>query len=219
MLNLLPEDNKKAYKYAKQNVQIAKWLAAFLIVIVGLGVIATYGMLKVHQSSNNYNSQIKSLNVTLTKEQLIKTKQDVQNISNTLNLVVKVLSNEILFSKLIQQIGAVMPSGAVLTGLNINQIGAGLSGGLDLNIASTNYQTATQAQVNLSAPSNGIFSKVDIVSISCMAGNGNTSSNTNTITNSSSSASNNSVYPCTVSLRALFNAKNQFLFINQGNKA
>ncbi|MCL5113334.1 MAG: hypothetical protein M1554_02530 [Patescibacteria group bacterium] len=198
MLNLLPPDIKLSYKYAKQNVKLRNWAIAFLLAIGGLGIILSYGLFTISKNSNSYNNQINSLNHQLASEHLSSVRAQVVDISNSLNLAIKVLGNEILFSKLIQQIGAVMPNGSVLTGLNINQI----QGGITLNALSTNYQTATQTQVNLSAPSNGIFSKVDIVNISC----------------SGQGASSNPSYPCSIELRALFNTDNQFLFINQGNK-
>ncbi len=191
MLNLLPDENKKAYKYAKANVKIAEWIIVFIVTIVGLLAIVTYGLINMQSSSNTYQGHIALMNKTLNKENLKTTKLKVVSISNSLRLAVQVLSNEVLFSKLLQQIGAVMPSGAVLTALNINQI----SGGITLTANTTDYQSATQMQVNLSSPSNGIFSKVDIVSINCNA--------------------QGSATGCTVTLRALFNTNNQFLFINQ----
>ncbi len=197
MLNLLPPDIKKSYKYAKQNVILRQWIVFFVLAIFGIGVILSYGLFTISKNSNSYNNQINSLNKQLASEHLSSVKMQVVNISNSLNLAIKVLSNEILFSKLIQQIGAAMPSGSVLTGLNIDQI----QGGITLSASSTDYQTATQTQVNLSSPANGIFSKVDIVNISC----------------SGQGASSNSNYPCSIELRALFNTNNQFLFINQGN--
>ncbi len=196
MLNLLPDEHKKAYKYAKANVKIATWMLVLVISILGLMVIVTYGMLNLQSSSKTYQNRIALMNKTLSKENLKATKAEVVNISNSLRLAVQVLSNEVLFSKLLQQIGAVMPNGAVLTGLNINQT----SGGINLTANTTNYQSATQMQVNLSSPTNGIFSKVDIVSIDC------------------STQSSSSLHGCNVTLRALFNTNNQFLFINQGNK-
>jgi hypothetical protein len=52
-------------------------------------------------------------------------------------------------------------------------------------------------QVNLADPTNKIFSKADIVSITC-----------------SSSNALSPLYPCTVNVRALFVTNNPFLFIN-----
>ena len=197
MLNLLPEEHKKAYKYAKANVKIGNWIAVFVITILGLLAIVTYGLINMQSASVTYQKHIVLMNKTLSSENLNYTKQEVVNISSSLRLAVQVLSHEVLFSKLLQQIGSVMPTGTVLTGLNIDQT----TGGLNLTAASTNYQSATQMQVNLTSPPSSIFSKVDIISINCPSG----------------TTSNGSLgYPCTVNLRALFNTNNQFLFINQG---
>ena len=187
MINLLPPEVKRNYRYARLNV-----------VLIGLGVIGTYGLLIIHRSKTSYNDQISTIQTQLKKDKLDQTNQQVQDISSSLKLAVKVLSNEVLFSKLLQQVGAVMPNGSILTGLTITQ----LKGGIELTAQSTNYTTATQIQVNLADPQNQIFSKVDIESIQCGAGSSNTGN-----------------YPCRVQLRALFNAKNPFLFVNQGNKS
>ena len=195
MINLLPPEVKQGYRYGQRNVGQRNWLLAMVLVLVGLGALATYGLLTLHQSNANYTKQVTALQSQLEKDKLDQTKNQVQDISSSLKLAVKVLSNEVLFSKLIKQIGAAMPSGAVLTGLTIDQV----TGGLDLAANTTNYTTATQVQVNLADPANKIFSKVDINSINC-------------------NDTQDATYPCTVALRALFNTNNPFLFINQGKK-
>ena len=108
----------------------------------------------------------------------------------------QVLSKEVLFSKLLTQVGSVMPGGSVLTALSINQ----LSGGLDLQAKATDYQTATQVQVNLQDPKSLLFEKVDIVNVQCQS----------TVTADPLVAK----YPCTVQMRALFSKTNPFLFIS-----
>lgn len=199
MINLLPPEVKSGYRYARRNIALRRWVAAFLIVVVGLSALGTYGLLALHESTIRYNGQVAAVQAQLQKDKLNQTKSQVENMSNSLKLAVQVLSNEVLFSKLIQQIGAVMPSGTVLTGLTIDQV----TGGLELTADSTNYTAATQIQINLADPTNKIFSKVDIESIK---------------QNSAASSSANSIYQYKVQLRALFNSNNAFLFINQGKK-
>jgi Tfp pilus assembly protein PilN len=194
VINLLPPDLKNAYRYGRLNVALRRWAIVGLLVLVGLGIISTYGLLTFRQSTNNYNHQISSAQNQLQKDDLTQTEKQSQDISSSLRLAVKVLSGEVLFSKLISQIGSVMPDGAVLSELDINKA----YDGINLTANATSYTTATQVQVNLTAPSNKIFAKVDIVSIVCQT--------------------DGSKYPCIVQLRAQFNAKNQFLFINQGAK-
>jgi len=197
MINLLPPEIKSNYRYARRSVGLRKWVIAFAVALVGLGGLATYGLLTFQQSTLQYSNQVAAAEEQLQKDKLNQTKKQVQDVSSSLKLAVQVLSNEVLFSKLISQIGAVMPQGAVLSALDINKNNTGL----DLQARAVNYDAATQIQVNLTDPANRVFAKVDIVNITC-----------------NSQQAQDASYPCLVQLRALFNANNQFLFINQGAK-
>jgi len=193
MINLMPNDVKTGYTYARRNVVLRKWVIAFLVAFVGLGALATYGLLTIKQSTSHYKDQIAATEKTFEQENSSATQQRVKDISNDFKLAVKVLSQEVLFSQLIKQVAAAIPYNANLTGLNINQT----QGGIDITADATDYKTATQVQVNLADPNNKIFSKADIVSITC-----------------NNSTTQTSVYPCTVNIRALFASNNPFLFIN-----
>ncbi len=193
MINLMPNDVKTGYTYARRNVVLRKWVIAFVIAFVGLGALATYGLLTIKQSTSRYSDRIAATEKTFRQENSSATQQRVKDISNDFKLAVKVLSQEVLFSQLIKQVAAAIPYNANLTGLNINQT----QGGIDITADATDYKTATQVQVNLADPDNKIFSRADIVSITCNNG-----------------ATQTSVYPCTVNIRALFASNNPFLFIN-----
>lgn len=192
MINLLPPELKTGYLYARRNVVLRKWVTAFLIALIGLGALATYGMLTIKQSTVRYNDQIAATETAFQKEHSAATQKQVRDISNNFKLAVKVLGQEVLFSQLIKQIAAAIPNNANLTGLTINQT----QGGIDISANATDYKTATQVQVNLADPKNKIFSKADIISITC------------------NDTSTTAGYPCTVNIRALFASNNPFLFIN-----
>lgn len=193
MINLLPPEIKKSYSFAQRNVILRHWLVAFVFAFVGLGVIATFGLLTIKQSTQTYSKDIKVSEAYFKEMRFSDTQSQVQDISSSIKLVTKVLSQEVLFSLLLKQIAAAIPANANLTGLNINQT----QGGLDITAVAKNYDAATQVQVNLADPANKIFSKADIVGITCSTAN-----------------ATNSDYPCTVTIRALFSTKNPFLFIN-----
>lgn len=197
MINLLPPDVKEDYRYGARNTVLLNWVIAFGVALVGLGVLTTYGLVAIQKSSNSYASQVASAQAQLDAQNLKGTEKQVTEISNDFHLVVQVLSQEVLFSKLLRQIATVIPSNTVLTGLNINQT----SGGIDITAAAANYTAATQIQLNLQDPANKIFSKADIVSINCGAQTAATS------------------YPCSVQIRALFSNSNPYLFINSSGKA
>lgn len=193
MINLLPPDLKQSYIYAQRNTHLLRWIVAFLLAIVGLGVIATYGYLYMNKSVTDYSHKVASTQTTLKDQQLTQTEAQVKDITNSLKLVVQVLSKEVLFSKLLTQMATVIPANTLLTQLNIAKV----QGSIDITAITANYNTATQLQVNLQDPANKIFSKADIENITC-----------------SPQSAQDPRYPCTVSIRALFATNNPFLFIN-----
>jgi Tfp pilus assembly protein PilN len=197
MINLLPPETKKAYFYAQQNQKLIKWVVALVVGLIGLGAIGTFGWVSMHQAITTYSTKVATGENLLTKEHQATINQQVQAISNDFTLVVKVLSQEVVFSKLLTDMAAAMPAGTNLTNLTITDTAAGT--GLDIKADATDYTTASQIQINLADPANGMFSKADLVSITC------------------SNAPQNPAYPCDVTLRAEFAKNNQFLFINQGS--
>jgi hypothetical protein len=198
MINLLPPETKQGYRYGISNVRLIRWVLAGAVSIVGLGIIGTYGWLSLHQNISNYSGQVAAVQSKLKQDKQQQTYAQVQDISNSFRLAVQVLSKEVLFSKLLRQMGAAMPSGAYLSDLSISKV----QGGLDITAQTINQQTATQVQVNLADPTNGIFAKADIVNIVCTAKN-----------------AVDPTHPCTVNLRALFAQNNPFLFINSKGAA
>ncbi len=197
MINLLPPDLKEEYRYARRNRRLLNWLAATLAAVIGVFIITAGGMLLMDKSINTYKTHIASEQSGLVSQNLAATQKQVTDISNNLRLMVQVLSKEILFSKLLTQLGSITPSNAILTNLAISQT----QSAIDITAETSNYNAATQLQINLAAPSNQIFSKADIENITCNTGNQVSNSN----------------YPCTASIRAEFTKNNPFLFINSKN--
>ncbi len=192
MINLLPPKLKQAYRYGRVNRHLIHWIFVFAAGIAGAAIITAFGYLYLNQTANSYKSQIAASNQQLASQNLNSVQSQVKEISNNLNLVVQVLSKQVLFSELLQQLTKLMPADTNLTGLSISQA----QGAIDITANAKNYSAATQIQVNLTSPDNQLFSKADIVSISC---------------------SGNTAYPCSIALRALFSPNSSYMFIN--NKA
>lgn len=196
MINLLPPDLKDTLLYARRNRMMVKWVSAFFIGIVGIGAVILVGSIYINQSTKDYKIGVERQKAQLAAQKLDETKKRTEDISTSTKLAFQVLSRQVLFSELLRQVGAVMPSGAALQSLSISK----LEGALDLQIIAADYQTGTQAQVNLADPQNKIFDKADIVSITCTAASPN--------------ATTDDRYPCQVSIRALFSKDSTFLFTN-----
>ena len=196
MINLLPPKTREDILYARRNTRLSKWIMATALGLVGIVIIVLGGTFYIRQSIKTYEKRVATAQEQLRIQKLDETQKRVQDISGSLKLVVQVLSKEVLFSKLLQQIGSAMPAGSSLASLSINKT----QGGIDLNAVAKDYQTATQVQVNLQDPKNKIFDKAEIVSVTC-------SSNTTDPT-----------YPCQITLKALFSKNTPFLFINNSGK-
>lgn len=192
MINLLPPAVSGSYSYARRNVGLRRWVLLFVIALVGLGAITTYGLLSIQQSKTHYAKEIAASEQLLKDQKFAETQKQVNQIASSFKLVVKVLGKEVLFSELIKQIGATIPANANLTGLNISQV----QSSLDISAVVPDYKTATQVQINLADPKSKLFSKADIVSIACK----DDSTDIN--------------HPCNVTIRALFAPNNSYLFIN-----
>ena len=195
MINLLPPQERQNISFARRNTKLLRWVTALTLAIIGILLIVAFGTFYINQSADTYSDQLQKTQAELDSQKLSDTQKRVQDISSSLKLVVQVLSKEVLFSKLIKQIGTAIPANASLTDLRISKV----SGAIDLAAIASDYNTATQVQVNLQDPANKIFNKADILNISC-----------------ASTSSSDPRYPCTVNIRAQFAANNPFLFINKG---
>lgn len=196
MINLLPPEIKKSYRFAMRNVSLLHWLTAALFALAGVGLIGTYGWVSMHHAIADNKKQANNLAIILQHAQLNQTNKQVADISNSLKLSKQVLSQEILFSKLLKQMATALPTGTKLTGLNIPAVTSGSA--LDVTAEATSYAAAAQVQVNLADPSNKLFTRADIQSITC-----------------DPSAASDPNYPCQTILRAEFSKDNPFLFMNQ----
>lgn len=195
MINLLPPDLKIEYKYARKNRKLLRWVIAVFLGIFGVVIITASSIILFHESEGNYRSNIDIAQSQLNSDNYTKVVQQVSDISNNLNLMVSVLSKEILFSKLLNRLGSITPSNVILTNLSISQPETAVT----ITALTGNYNAATQLEVNMSDPANQIFQKADIISIIC---------------SNSNSTSANPNYPCTTVIRAQFASNNPFLFIN-----
>lgn len=192
MINLLPPDIKQNLTYSRRNTELMSWVAIFIVSIIGVWMIVMGGLFYMQQSINSNSTQRTKNQNDINAQNLDATQKQVKEISSSLKLAVQVLSREIQFSKLIKQIGAVIPANASLTNLAITQT----QGGIDLTAIATDENAATQVQINLEDPANKIFDKADILNISC-----------------TDVGAINPRYPCTITIRAQFAKSNPFLFI------
>jgi Tfp pilus assembly protein PilN len=197
MINLLPPQLKQDYFYARRNSSLRKVVGMFGAGLAGMILLVAVGIVYLNSTAQTFKVNAANTEQSLTAQKQTEVEAQVTDISNSLKLAVQVLSKEVLFSQLLKQLGTTIPAHANLTGLSISDI----SGGVDITARATDYNTATQLQVNLADPKNKIFAKADIVSVTCAA-----------------PTTGATKYPCTIVVRALFVKDNPFLFINSKAK-
>lgn len=194
MINLLPPDVKEGYRYARRNRHLVQWASALSLVIAGAALLTAVGVLFLHQSAERYDRQTATIRSQLKAQNYDATQKEVAEMSGNLQLMLQVLSKQIVFSELLNRLGVLMPDNTALAGLSISQT----QGALDITAQATDYTAATQLQVNLADKNNQVFTKVDIVGITCP---------------NTSGSNDRPLYPCTVTLRALLDPNSSFLFI------
>jgi hypothetical protein len=165
MINLMPATSKSAIMYARYNSRLLHWTIGCLFIIIAMGATVVLGGFYIDSAKNNLSKSITQTKDTITSQKLDKVQAQAESISSGVKLIVQVLSKEILFSKLLQQIGALMPTGATLGDIALTN---NVTGAIDLTANAIDYQSATQVQVNLQDPKNNLFDKVDTTSVSCV---------------------------------------------------
>jgi hypothetical protein len=195
MINLLPPEHAAAIRYGRQNTVLRKWLIGMVAAIAGLALILVSGWLYINREAHSLQHNIDTTNQLLKTQNLSKVQADAKEITGDIRVINQVLGSEIRFSDLIQAIGQDMPSGTVLNALSLSKV----NGALDLTAGAKDYASSAQIAANLSDPKNGLFSKVDIISITCGGNTGQT----------------DQTYPCTAILKALFSSdvKTKFLSV------
>ncbi len=201
MINLLPPDTKQTYVYAHRNTGLSRLVTGLSFGLVGVIVVLASAFFILQQQTDIYKDSIAISEADLKNEQEAETIAKVTGINDSIKLSVDVLSQEILFSELLRQVGSIMPRGTVLQSLSLSN---NFSGALDLEAGAINYAAASQVQVNLQDASNKIFAKADLNDIQCAEGD----------------EAAGMAYPCTVSLRALFGENTSFFLISpeRGNQ-
>ncbi len=189
MINLLPPNYAMQIRYGRRNANLRRWLLGMLVATTGLVVIIAGGWLYLDSQAKSLEHDNVSGQQELKAQNLTQVQKDATEISGDVKVINQVLSREIKFSALMQDIGKAMPPGTILGSLTLNKI----DGAIDLSANAKDYTSAAQIAVNLSDSKNNLFSSVDIVSVNCSGGN--------------------TTYKCSANFKALFRntAKSRYL--------
>lgn len=188
MINLMPPEAKSNVEYARRNLRLLRFTIATMAIMVAMFATVILGSFYIDRVKSNLTDNIETSKTNIASQKLEDVQKEAQEISQGVKLIEQVLSKEVRFSKLLQEIGSLMPNGAVLGDI---QLSNKIDGSMDLSANAINHQAATQVQVNLQDPKNNLFEKVDTISVNCV---------------DPSTLDVPTRYPCEIELRALFKA-------------
>ncbi len=199
MINLLPSELKQSLAFAHHNTKLIKVIIGLGVGIIGIIIVVIGSLIYLQQETNIYKDSTAKAAITLEEQHEKETMGRVQDIGNSLKLVVDVLSQEILFSKLLRQVGSAMPPDTVLQDLKLS---SELDGAIELQAGAKDYNSATQIQVNLEQGSDSVFAKADLIGVNC----------------SSPTDGKSDPYPCKASLTAVFSKDSDFKLLDKAKK-
>ncbi len=192
MINLLPPEIKEHITYARRNAYLERWIVLLITGIVGLILVVGFGVFYIDHTINGLKKDISESSSLLEARDINGTQKEATQISTNLKLMLQVFSKQVLFSKLIRQIGAVLPPGSAIGTLNLTDT----QNVIDFDVGSNNFATATQIPINLQDANNKLFTKVDVISVAC-------------------NQSKDSTFACNTSLRGVINKDSDFKFIKK----
>ena len=191
MIELLPNNIKQDRNYGRRNNVLLRWNIACLLAITGILIIGATGYFFINNATESAAASKVQTEESIADAKLSEVEAEYKEFSGNLKTVIQILSDQVLFSELLQQIGSVTPTGATLNSISLSDT----DNALDLDFTTTAASIAPTIQVNLEDPTNELFDKADIIQVTCQAGNDGKES-------------------CNVQLRALFKEDAKFLFLN-----
>jgi hypothetical protein len=197
MINLMPNDMRADIVYARHNRVLLKWLGALVIAMLGIAAMTLFGQYYINHNATNLQSVAQVTQTRISDQNLQSTQTEIQNLSNNFTTISQLLKRQLLFSKMLVKIGSIVPDGAILSGITLS---TGTSA-IDLNIVATTREAATQAFVNISDTTNGLFNKADLISVAC-------------ITPTATSSESASKYPCSAMIKVVIKTDSSFYFLN-----
>lgn len=192
MINLLPPDVKESIVYGRKNRLLIGWIAAFCVVLFIVLLLTVAGTFYVKAAANSYSKKVDAAQVRIQQQNLENSQKEAEKFSSNLDTVVKLLSDQLLFSKIIRSTGSVLPDGVILKEINYDSKDSTMT----LDILAPSEAAASQTLVNITDGNAKLFSKADLVQVQ-RADNG-TGYNANIV--------------------ALINKDSEFFFLNNVSK-
>jgi len=191
MINLLPTGTKDERLYGRKNVLLIRLIGLSLTLFMVLITTIIISIIIMDKAISTANSNKQALDISISDNKLDETEKAYNDFLSNVKTVTQILSKQVLYSSLLQQIGQVTPPGANLNSVSISST----DNALDLNFTISRPDIAPILQLNLQDQKNKLFERADIIQVNCQQKEQNVS-------------------PCTAQLKAEYRKDAMFLFIN-----
>ncbi len=181
MINVLPPDSKKAIKYARWNFILLRYCFLALLVPIGVVAIVLFGQYYISRSELALQESVDTSQTKVASLQSVQ--KEAEALSSKITTINQLFSKEMNFGDILKKIGAILPDGATLNGLELSQ--KTLNAPISITVNTLSHQVSAQVVANLQDPRNNLFDTADIESTTC----------TKTSTNG---------FPCQTVIRAVF---------------
>lgn len=159
MINLLPPASKDAIRFGQLNTRTLHYLVLTLATGIGLMAILLFGLILASREENLLKdlADDKQFRLNEHSADLAQAKQ----LAGRIDTIASLLARETAFSKLLPGIGAVVPPGTTISGLELDTADAN---SLSINGESSSQNGPSVFRENL-AGTTELFARADIVSI------------------------------------------------------
>ena len=191
IVNLLPPAVKSDITYARRNRTLLLWSIGGMCVLVLVSLTIFAGGQYIDSSRKKLQSELDSATSDVTTKKLDEIKSQASELSDGVKLLARILSSQVMFSKLLQEIGKLMPKDTILGDISLS---SKINGPLELTAFAVNEIAAAQILVNLSDKNTSLFEKVDLLNHAC-------------------NEATDGRYKCVVGMRALFKSDAAITFM------
>ncbi len=193
MINLLPPEAKEDALYGRRNYKLVFIGGGILLIMFALGALTLFGQFYLSQSKAQYTKSGIVVEQRIKDQKLEDSQKNLETLAANFKTASQLLSKQILFSKLFPKLAEIIPKGAYVRQISIDD----KSTYLQFEIAAPSRSVANQGYINVSDPKNGLFEKADLLDITC-----------------SDKAPTDGSAPCKATVKALFRSDSPFLLLN-----
>jgi Tfp pilus assembly protein PilN len=163
MINLLPPEIKDSIRFARINVILIQYAIIAIFTVVIVITLMLFGKASLGNTKSELEELIRVDRVKIAELEQVNT--EAKKLSETVSTIGKLIDQEVKFSVLLQEIGAVIPKGTVVSGLTLSQDAAEP---ISLSVLTDSAERAGVLQENLIA--SDLFLSADILSVTKASG-------------------------------------------------